>query len=88
MRFLSMVMDSGSARARDQRVSTAVIEAVASEEGVDPVDLREPLFDAIDPNALETLFRNGAGRVTFEYHGYEVTVDSDRNVDVTAANDT
>ena len=69
----------------DQPVSMAVIEAVAEAEGVDPVDLREPLFDVIDPDALEILFRDGTGYVVFEYHGYEVAVDSDRNVDVTPA---
>lgn len=78
-------MDYGSAQTLDQRVSTAVIEAVSEEEGVDPVDLHDSLYDAIDPDALETLFRNGTGYVVFEYHGYEVAVDSDQNVDVTPA---
>jgi hypothetical protein len=63
--------------------SEAVIDAVAGELEVDPLDLQTPLYDAIDPDELNALL-DGAERpgrspveVTFRYHGYAVTVDSD-----------
>lgn len=63
-------------------VCTTVIETVAEAAGVSELEL-EPLYDAIDPDALEALFRPGAvGRVEFTYHGHAVTVHSDGRVDV------
>ena len=61
-------------------VATSVVETVAAEEGVDPVDLDVPLYAVIDPDALDRLFRSAPagtgidGRVTFTYVGYDVTV--------------
>lgn len=61
-------------------IATAIVETVATEEGVDPVDLDVPLYSAIDPDALDRLFRSAPagtdidGRVTFTYAGYGVTV--------------
>lgn len=59
-------------------VVLSVLETVAAAERVDPVDL-PPLSDAVDPAALNDLFRpaaagRGSPTVTFEYCGYEVTV--------------
>ena len=68
--------------------SAAVIDAVARRAAIDPVELETPLYDAIDPDQLNALV-DGAGRsnrspveVTFRYHGYTVTVDSDLAVTV------
>ncbi|MDS0257994.1 hypothetical protein NDI56_01070 [Haloarcula sp. S1CR25-12] len=58
----------------------AVVLAVARSEGIEPAALREPLFDALDGDALDRLFRDTTGHVTFEYQGYEVTVSSDGDV--------
>lgn len=55
-------------------LSEAVVTAVAKQDGIDPDNL-EPLYDVIDGNALDSLFRDGRGEVTFPYAGYEVTVD-------------
>lgn len=68
---------------RTPPISMTVVEAVADAEGIDPVALPSPLADAIDPDALDTLFRDGSGRVSFDYCGYRVTVDTDKAVDVT-----
>lgn len=58
----------------DATASEAVVATVANRDGSDPVDL-PPLYDAVDPDALDAIFRDGRpGRVTFEYAGYEVTV--------------
>lgn len=71
----------------DETPSEAVIRAVstfagrgllASPDGteIEPLD---PLYDTIDPDALDALFstaaRDVAGTVEFAYCGYEVTVD-------------
>lgn len=67
--------------------SLRVVEAVANAEGIDPVDLEPPLYDAVDPNAIDELFApmatsNGSrhGRLSFRYRGYDVTVRSDGTV--------
>lgn len=63
--------------------STSVVTAVADATGQDTETLR-PLFEVIDPDALDALFeatderRTGAtdGFVTFEYNGCSVRVSS------------
>lgn len=55
----------------------AVVSAVAEAEDADPVDL-PPLYNAIDPDALNDLFTSRpeqtVERVTFRYVGYDVVV--------------
>lgn len=75
--------------ARTRAPSERIVETVAAREGVDPMDLDEPLFAAIDPDALDALLQRGETRstmspiqLTFVYHGYEVTVTSDGAVEV------
>ncbi|WP_435179672.1 HalOD1 output domain-containing protein [Halorussus sp. AFM4] len=69
---------------RDQPLSAAVIDAVADAADVDPAELGTPLYDKIDPDALDSLFADrhdgaprGSGHVVFDLLGYEVTVYSD-----------
>lgn len=66
----------------------AVVEVTAEHTGDDPFEMA-PLNDAIDTDALESLFRPidaGTGRkgasVEFDYHGCRVTVHSDGRVAV------
>lgn len=65
-----------------ERLSEAVVKAVADAEGVGPTDLR-PLYEAVDPDALDSLFHSSddaqltAGQVEFSYHGYHVHVTDD-----------
>ena len=61
----------------DRSLSMTVVDEVAKREGVDPVQLSEPLSWTIDPEALDSLFTNGSGTVTFEYLGYRITVARD-----------
>lgn len=76
-----------------QSVSFDVIAAVAEREGIDPLELEPPeydaLYDVINPEALDALFatrENGQqrpnGRVEFPYCGYRVVVTSDGEVEV------
>ena len=67
----------------EQTVSEAVLAAVAEREGVDEMELEVPLYDAINPDALNALFQNGRGHVSFQYAGYLVTVDHDQNITLT-----
>ncbi|MFC4542701.1 HalOD1 output domain-containing protein [Halosolutus amylolyticus] len=61
--------------ADDRRPSTAVIDLLARVEGVDPLDL-EPLYSAIDPDALDALCQSGSGfdSIEFTYGDHAVTV--------------
>lgn len=69
-------------------ISQRVIDRVSSERGVDPLDL-PPIYDTIDPDALDKLFQNGTdgtgttGRVVFSLAGCEVVVHGTGEVVVT-----
>jgi hypothetical protein len=67
--------DSGS-------VVDEITAGVASLENTTPDELR-PLYEVIDPEALERLFRETRGQLTFEYLDYEVTVSHDYSVEIT-----
>lgn len=71
--------------APDQSVSEAVVAAVATatgrrpfhSTGTDDAEPLDPLYDVLDPDALDVLFRPGGerGRVSFTYCGREVSVE-------------
>ncbi|WP_440772141.1 HalOD1 output domain-containing protein [Natronorubrum sp. DTA28] len=62
-------------------VTETIVDAVSEAEDCDPLTL-PPLWNVIDPEALDALFeptrggRPRTGRVSFVYAGYEITVDS------------
>ncbi|MFC3959617.1 HalOD1 output domain-containing protein [Halovivax cerinus] len=73
-------MSSSSANDGDrgESLAIAVVDAVAEAAGCDPIQL-DPLYDAVDPDALNALFdgrRETTGQFRFEYHGYTVVVDA------------
>lgn len=55
MAFPAEVPDGGSP------VSERIIETVAVCEGVDPVDLQTPLYEAVDTEALDAMFAASDG---------------------------
>ena len=69
-------------------LSTKVSAEIAAREGVDPLQLDEPLYDAVDVGALERLVEtadrgaDAAFEVTFSYYGYDVAVDGAGEVTV------
>jgi hypothetical protein len=70
-------------------IGTRIVERVAALEGADPVELDEPLYDAIDVDALESLLHGAEDRPTssdfrleFVYHGYAVVVDGAGEVSI------
>ncbi|MFP8958258.1 HalOD1 output domain-containing protein [Natrialbaceae archaeon A-CW3] len=68
----------------------AVVSGIAEATGTDPLEL-PPLSNAIDPDALNTLVAARPSttlqQVTFQYAGYEVVVDGDGEVRITADSD-
>lgn len=69
-------------------VSESLIEAVADEKDVDPMELTTPLYSVIDPDALDRIVDSTPSqdpmevRVTFQYSDCEVTVYGDGHVSV------
>ena len=65
-------------------VSRAVIDAVAAVEGTPPTELTPPLYDVVDPEALDNVFAGKAslGKVVFNYNSYEISVEADGYVAV------
>lgn len=81
-----MMGTTGRSREADSAPSTAVIEALAAEEGCDPDQLTVPLYECVDPEALDAFVTSsGADRVTFTYPGYVVTVTEDGDVSLDPA---
>ena len=85
-------VDSSDATAVNS-LSFEVINAVAEREGVDPMEIEPPeyeaLYDVVNPEALDALFApredgtpRGTGRVEFVFCGYRIAVTSDGEVDV------
>ncbi|ELY62105.1 HalOD1 output domain-containing protein [Natronolimnohabitans innermongolicus] len=84
-------VDRSSATTTDS-LSFEVIAAVAEKEGVDPVEIEPPeydaLYDVINPEALDALFADrddgtsrATGRVEFAFSGYRIVVTSDGEVE-------
>lgn len=69
--------------ADDEPLSTAVVMAIAEVADVEPRDIGTPLYDIVDPDALDSLFSDRidgspriGGQVVFTILDYEVTVHS------------
>lgn len=61
-------------RTENGSVSETVVVAVAEARGVDPTELEPRLYDFVDPDALDSLFRSDDGSVAFTMAGCHVTV--------------
>jgi hypothetical protein len=82
----SRVVHSRAADRDDEtQPSIAVVEALAEAKGIEPVEMGETLYEAVDPDALDRLFDDCAddevtGRVVFELGAHEVTVQSNGDI--------
>ncbi len=85
-------MNSTDSSKRDghcDSVTDAIVTTVADAEGVDVLEL-PPLWDVVNPDALETAFSpskcdrsvNRAGQIAFSYCGYRVLVEYGDSVTV------
>jgi hypothetical protein len=62
-------------------ICETVVNTVADARGVDPLNLEPPLYEAIDPDALERIATAHDSSVAFTMAGYRVIVHgSDRVV--------
>jgi len=65
----------------DTGVVQAVLDAVATHEGIDETQLNPPLYDVINADALNALYDNGATpTVQFEYRDYSIVVKGPEDV--------
>ncbi|KZN24599.1 hypothetical protein A4G99_09560 [Haladaptatus sp. R4] len=78
-----------------ERPSTAVVNAIADHEDASPDEIGPRLYDAVDPDALDSLFRPRVdgqvrigGKAVFSYRGYEITYESDGMIHITDDTDT
>lgn len=86
--LLMMGTELSAPRQSVRSPSTAVVEAVANAEECDPADLKTPLYDHVDPDALDAFVASPADScVRFEYHGYEVRIDGDGGVTIVGTSD-
>ena len=65
--------------------SVAVIQVLAEARGVGVEEIEQPLYDVVDPDALDRLFTdrshaNVGSRVVFEFDAHEVTVHADGDI--------
>ncbi|WP_266078605.1 DUF7504 family protein [Haladaptatus caseinilyticus] len=72
-----------------QSLSTTVTVAVADVAGVEPAEIPEQLYDVIDPEALDKLFKprddgtpRRGGRLSFSLYGHHVTIRGDGSITV------
>lgn len=71
----------------EHSISEAVVAAVARAEAVDPDELRSPLYDSLDPDALDKLYETASERNTtlhlnFTFDGYNISIDSEGEITV------
>lgn len=74
---------------QSEQLSETILRAVADAEGLAPAALDTPLYESINPEALDRLFRSPnrqrvrTGCVQFEYCGYEVEIHADGQLTLT-----
>lgn len=80
----NVVYSTAEERAESTDLSVAVIETLAEAREESPVEMEQPLYDVVDPDALDRLFTaddaDAVGRVVFELGAHEITVHSDGDI--------
>jgi hypothetical protein len=62
---------------KSESITTAIISAIVEVNGDRP---DTPLYEVIEPDALEALYEHGRQRVEFQYADYQVTVQPDQTI--------
>lgn len=65
-----------------RRISERVVRSVAAAKNEDPAEMRPALYDAIDPDALDTIFESDGVSVAFTWHHHRITIDETGTIDV------
>lgn len=72
-------MSKGMTRRRiTGRPSETIVAALSEHADVDPLAFDVPLYDAVDPDAIDALFEDEASndlRVSFSYESYRVSLE-------------
>lgn len=68
-------------------IASEILSTVASHEGVDEATLDQPLFEAVDVDALEALYAHSSAEsppptVSFVYSGYTIIVNRPDEVEI------
>ncbi|RQG91622.1 hypothetical protein EA462_06640 [Natrarchaeobius halalkaliphilus] len=78
-----------------ESISVTITRAVAAYDGVRPTELDPPLYDAIDTDALNALFRpsdnatdNRSISLEFRYEDYTIRVAGPDDIEIELANAT
>jgi len=78
-------MSRSTAHTAGEPIWRIIVDSVAAATDQEATEL-QPLYEVIDPEALETLVESvstPSASVTFSYHGFKVTVAADRTVTLT-----
>jgi hypothetical protein len=62
-----------------ESITAAVVTAVTDATGTTPAT---PLYEAINPDALEDLYQHVSPKVSFEYAGHHITIHTDQTITV------
>ncbi|MCO8245472.1 hypothetical protein NKF25_15530 [Haladaptatus sp. AB643] len=60
-----------------ESVITTIISAVEEVNGDRP---STPLYEVVEPDALEMLYEHGSQRVEFQYADYQITIHPDQTI--------
>ncbi len=60
-------------------LTVAIIRAVTQKHGMEPV---VPLYEVINTDALESLAEHSTVEISFEYIGYQITIQNSHTVTV------
>ncbi|WP_436347042.1 HalOD1 output domain-containing protein [Natronorubrum sp. FCH18a] len=72
-----------------EKLSEAVIWTLAAEMETPPEKFRPVLYESVDPQALDEIFRleDAEGRVSFEHAGYRITAHSSGTIELEEVKD-
>ncbi|WP_231189418.1 HalOD1 output domain-containing protein [Haladaptatus sp. DYF46] len=63
----------------NEPIVETITRIITEAQGKEPTT---SLYQVIDPDALEDLYRHSSPTVKFEYIGYQVTIRSDRTITI------
>ncbi len=80
------LIDTSELEQPTESIAQRIVEAVATFENVDPIDLSEPVFEFIDPDALDAVVASATAdtnlSITFEAWGHDIGVSGDGDVSI------
>lgn len=79
---MSPVYNTKLRRDTDQSITEYILNAISDEIGTPPMEFSEVLYDAVDPDALDSLLepREHEVSIEFTYLGYRIVVSSSGDV--------